>query len=52
MRWLVFRRSALLWAARLRERQGMGREVFVYFNNDGYGNAVRNAQKLREMVRA
>jgi uncharacterized protein YecE (DUF72 family) len=40
------------WAARLREWQGMGREVFVYFNNDGYGNAVRNAMTLREMVRA
>jgi uncharacterized protein YecE (DUF72 family) len=35
------------WAERLREWQDMGREVFVYFNNDGYGNAVRNAQTLR-----
>jgi len=38
----------------LLERYGvvyMGREVFVYFNNDGYGNAVRNAMILREMVR-
>ncbi len=40
------------WAARLREWQHMGREVFVYFNNDGYGNAIRNAQTLREMVRS
>jgi len=40
------------WAERLREWQGMGREVFVYFNNDGYGNAVRNAMTLREMVQA
>jgi uncharacterized protein YecE (DUF72 family) len=40
------------WAERLREWQAMGREVFVYFNNDGYGNAVRNAQILRAMVRA
>jgi hypothetical protein len=29
----------------------MGREVFVYFNNDGDGNAIRNAMTLREMVR-
>jgi uncharacterized protein YecE (DUF72 family) len=40
------------WAERLREWQGMGRDVFVYFNNDGYGYAVRNAQRLREMVGA
>jgi len=40
------------WAERLREWQGMGREVFVYFNNDGYGNAVRNARTLRAIVRA
>jgi uncharacterized protein YecE (DUF72 family) len=40
------------WAERLREWQAMGREVFVYFNNDGCGNAVRNAQMLRAMVRA
>jgi len=24
----------------------MGKEVFVYFNNDGEGNAVRNADTL------
>jgi len=40
------------WAARLREWQAMGLEVFVYFNNDGYGNAVRNALTLRAIMRA
>jgi uncharacterized protein YecE (DUF72 family) len=40
------------WAERLREWQSMGREVFIYFNNDGYANAVRNAQTLRAIVRA
>jgi uncharacterized protein YecE (DUF72 family) len=25
----------------------MGKDVFVYFNNDGEGNAVRNAQTLK-----
>jgi uncharacterized protein YecE (DUF72 family) len=40
------------WAERVREWQSMGREVFVYFNNDGYGNAVRNAQTLRAIVGA
>lgn len=38
------------WAARLREWVQMGREVFVYFNNDGEGNAVRNAFTLKGML--
>lgn len=40
------------WADRIREWQDMGRHVFVYFNNDGDGNAVRNALKLKRMVGA
>jgi hypothetical protein len=28
----------------------MGREVFAYFNNDGYGHAVRNASRLPEIA--
>jgi uncharacterized protein YecE (DUF72 family) len=28
----------------------MQREVFAYFNNDGTGNAVRNATRLRELL--
>ncbi len=39
------------WSDRIGEWQAMGRDVFVYFNNDGAGNAVRNARTLREMVR-
>jgi uncharacterized protein YecE (DUF72 family) len=35
------------WADRIREWQGQGRTVFAYFNNDGDGNAVRNALTLR-----
>ncbi|MDJ1498628.1 DUF72 domain-containing protein [Cytophagaceae bacterium DM2B3-1] len=34
------------WADRIREWEAMGKEVFVYFNNDGEGNAVRNASTL------
>ena len=30
----------------------MGKDVYVYFNNDGDGNAVRNANTLRGMVGA
>ena len=34
------------WAARLREWEAAGKEVFVYFNNDGHGHAVNNAREL------
>ncbi len=40
------------WAERIREWRDAGREVFVYFNNDGGGNAVRNAFTLRAMLSA
>lgn len=40
------------WADRIREWQGMNRDVFVYFNNDGEGNAVRNAATLRQFLGA
>jgi uncharacterized protein YecE (DUF72 family) len=38
------------WADRIREWQGSGLDVFAYFNNDGAGNAVRNAVTLKAMV--
>ena len=38
------------WAERIREWEGGGRDVFAYFNNDGDGNAVRNAATLRHML--
>ena len=40
------------WAARVGEWAGSGHEVFVYFNNDGEGHAVRNAAALRQLVGA
>ena len=40
------------WSDRVREWHGMGRDVFVYFNNDGGGNAVRNALTLKGMIGA
>lgn len=40
------------WADRIREWATMGKDVLVYFNNDGDGNAVRNAIVLRGMVGA
>jgi uncharacterized protein YecE (DUF72 family) len=40
------------WADRLREWAGGGRDVFAYFNNDGEGNAVRNAARLKELLGA
>ena len=38
------------WADRAREWAGSGKDVFVYFNNDGFGHAVRNAETLRWML--
>jgi uncharacterized protein YecE (DUF72 family) len=38
------------WADRIREWSGNGLDVYVYFNNDGGGNAVRNAQTLRGIL--
>ena len=38
------------WADRIREWRSMGKDVFAYFNNDGGGNAVRNADTLRRML--
>ena len=40
------------WADRIRDWQRLGHSVFVYFNNDGGGNAVRNAWTLRSFLGA
>jgi len=38
------------WADRIREWSLAGRDVFVYFNNDGDANAVRNARRLQALL--
>jgi uncharacterized protein YecE (DUF72 family) len=38
------------WADRIREWIHQGRDVYAYFNNDGSGNAVRNALTLRDLL--
>ena len=38
------------WADRIREWAGAGKDVWAYFNNDGGGNAVRNARTLRAVL--
>jgi uncharacterized protein YecE (DUF72 family) len=38
------------WADRIGEWASQGRDIFAYFNNDGYGHAVRNALRLGELV--
>ena len=38
------------WGDRIREWQDAGRDVFAYFNNDGDGNAVRNALSLKRIL--
>jgi uncharacterized protein YecE (DUF72 family) len=38
------------WADRVREWDQAGQDVFVYFNNDGDANAVRNARTLQHLL--
>ncbi len=38
------------WADRIHESESQGRSVLVYFNNEGEGNAVRNASGLKTCV--
>ena len=49
---LVRRRRPALVGRPDRGVGGSGRDVYVYFNNDGHGHAVRNALRLREFVGA
>ena len=39
------------WAQRISEWASQGKEVYAYFNNDGGGNAVRNALVLQRLLR-
>jgi uncharacterized protein YecE (DUF72 family) len=38
------------WAERAQEWNQGGQDVFIYFNNDGDANAVRNARALQHML--
>jgi uncharacterized protein YecE (DUF72 family) len=38
------------WADRIAEWERSGNDVFIYFNNDGDGHAVRNASTLRSIL--
>jgi uncharacterized protein YecE (DUF72 family) len=38
------------WADRIREWDAVAQDVFVYFNNDGDANAVRNARVLNALL--
>jgi uncharacterized protein YecE (DUF72 family) len=38
------------WADRIRDWNAAEHDVFVYFNNDGNANAVRNARTLRLLL--
>ena len=40
------------WADHVREWERQGRDVWLYFNNDVGGNAVRNADTLRGLLGA
>ena len=38
------------WSERVNEWAATGRDVLVYFNNDGYGHAARNAETLAQQL--
>lgn len=38
------------WTERIKEWSASGRDAYAYFNNDGHGNAVRNAERLRHSL--
>jgi uncharacterized protein YecE (DUF72 family) len=38
------------WADRIGEWRAQERDVYAYFNNDGHGHAVRNADTLRTLL--
>jgi uncharacterized protein YecE (DUF72 family) len=38
------------WACRITEWERQGKDIYIYFNNDGDGNAVRNATTLRDFL--
>ena len=38
------------WAARIRGLRKAGKDVYVYFNNDREGHAVRDARRLLELL--
>jgi uncharacterized protein YecE (DUF72 family) len=40
------------WAGQIAEVLSQGHQVYAYFNNDAYGYAVQNAQRLEELMRA
>jgi uncharacterized protein YecE (DUF72 family) len=39
-----------VWAERIGKWNAEGRDVWLYFNNDPHGHAVRNARVLRDLV--
>jgi uncharacterized protein YecE (DUF72 family) len=39
------------WADQISEWDGQGRDVLVYFNNDGHGYAVQNARTLKGLLK-
>lgn len=43
-------RRLRLWATRARELMRGRRRLYVYFNNDAHGHAVRNALRLKELL--
>lgn len=39
------------WAERITKWESEGRDIFVYFNNDPHGHAIKDARELKKLVR-
>jgi uncharacterized protein YecE (DUF72 family) len=44
--------SLAMWASRARRWRSLGRDAFVYFDNDAEGHAVRNARDFARRVQS
>jgi uncharacterized protein YecE (DUF72 family) len=44
------RKELSAWAAQIRSLASAGKEVYVYFNNDWEGYAIKDAMRLRELL--
>ena len=38
------------WAEKIEDWETKDKDVFIYFNNDAYGFAIKNALTLKQMV--
>jgi uncharacterized protein YecE (DUF72 family) len=48
--WNYTDKELTMWAEKIRDWRSRGRDCYVYFNNDAYGYAVKNARTINRMI--